>query len=66
MFVLSVVVILILFGLFNIIDMYLKDELEDEKGKGNGVCQCDYFYTLIRLKIIQRTFEIKTRSSEKN
>lgn len=32
MFVLSVIVILILFGIFNIIDMYLKDELQDEKG----------------------------------
>lgn len=37
MFVLSVIVILILFGIFNIIDMYLKDELQDEKGKPSGV-----------------------------
>lgn len=38
MFVLSVIVILILFGIFNIIDMYLKDELQDEKGKPKLHC----------------------------
>lgn len=56
MFVLSVIVILILFGIFNIIDMYLKDELQDEKGKGPGVCDLFFVVSFIHFSNTEYIF----------
>lgn len=62
MFVLSVIVILILFGLFNLMDMYLKDELKDEKGKPKKkTCLVSYLIKLIAFIVFQNSCQMVLR-----